>query len=127
MSDQPAPFGATNPAALVGRGRDETALRERLAAALAGRGGLVLIGGEAGIGKTTLAEVALTEAATRGAAGLVGRCYDLSETPPYGPGPEPGAAAPLPGLPSIPPGLAPAEASGSSVPMTSQETIFAQV
>ena len=39
---------------LVGRDRELAILRERLAAALAGQGGLVLIGGEAGIGKTPL-------------------------------------------------------------------------
>jgi predicted ATPase len=70
---------------LVGRERELTTLREHLAAALAGRGGLVLIGGEAGIGKTTLAEATLREAADGGATVLVGRCYDLTETPPYGP------------------------------------------
>src|ERR671932_1671572 len=70
---------------LVGRDREEALLRERLAAALAGRGSLVLIGGEAGIGKTALAEALLAEATERGALALVGRCYDLSETPPYGP------------------------------------------
>src|SRR5262245_26983029 len=48
-----------------------------------GRGGLVLLSGEAGLGKTTLAEALCREA--RGALVLVGRCYDLSETPPYGP------------------------------------------
>ncbi|MFN8517316.1 MAG: AAA family ATPase, partial [Chloroflexia bacterium] len=70
---------------IVGRERELATLRERLGAALAGRGGLVLIGGEAGIGKTTLAEAALREATEGGAAVLVGRCYDLTETPPYGP------------------------------------------
>ncbi|HEX5506247.1 MAG TPA: BREX system ATP-binding domain-containing protein, partial [Thermomicrobiales bacterium] len=80
---------------LVGRDRELAALRERLEAARAGRGGLVLIGGEAGIGKTTLAEWLLREAAQRGALVLVGRCYDLSETPPYGPWAEALAHAPL--------------------------------
>ncbi len=70
---------------LAGRERERAALGERLGAALAGRGGLVLIGGEAGIGKTALAEAACREAAARGALVLVGRCYDLTETPPYGP------------------------------------------
>src|SRR5690242_13476990 len=70
---------------LVGREREQATLRDALTAALAGRGSLVLIGGEAGIGKTALAEWALAEAEARGALALIGRCYDLSETPPYGP------------------------------------------
>ena len=71
--------------ALVGRERERAALRDALDSALGGRGSLVLIGGEAGIGKTALAEVLLTEAQQQGALALVGRCYDLAETPPYGP------------------------------------------
>ena len=59
-----------------------------------GAGRLVLIGGEAGIGKTALAEALLAEAAEQGALVLVGRCYDLSETPPYGPWREALARAP---------------------------------
>jgi predicted ATPase len=78
-----APIRQTPP--LVGRAREQAALRDALAAALAGRGSLVLIGGEAGIGKTALAEALLTEAEQQGALALVGRCYDLAETPPYGP------------------------------------------
>src|SRR5215212_9861903 len=70
---------------LVGREREQAALRDALAAALAGRGALVLIGAEAGIGKTALAEWLLAEAQEQGALVLVGRCYELSETPPYGP------------------------------------------
>src|SRR5438105_3864885 len=71
--------------ALVGRDREQALLREHLGAALAGRGGLVLVGGEAGIGKTALAEALCREATAQGALVLAGRCYDLSETPPYGP------------------------------------------
>jgi predicted ATPase len=41
---------------LIGRERELVRLRAALAAALAGTGRLALIGGEAGIGKTTLAE-----------------------------------------------------------------------
>jgi predicted ATPase len=72
------------PLPLVGREREVAVLREHLRAALAGRGSLALIGGEAGIGKTALAEALCREAAEHGALVLVGRCYDLSETPPYG-------------------------------------------
>src|SRR4051812_10311002 len=73
------------PLPLVGRENELAILRERLAAALAGRGGLVLIGGEAGIGKTALADTICQEATHQGAIVLTGRCFDLAETPPYGP------------------------------------------
>lgn len=78
---------APNPAlsSLVGRDRELAILRARLTAALVRHGGLVLIGGEAGIGKTALAEALCYEAAEQDALVLVGRCYDLIETPPYGP------------------------------------------
>jgi DNA-binding CsgD family transcriptional regulator len=79
------PSFSGNPPVLVGRGRELAALRQHLDAAIDGRGGLVLVGGEAGIGKTVLAEALCREAAERGALVLVGRCYDLTETPPYGP------------------------------------------
>jgi DNA-binding CsgD family transcriptional regulator len=90
-------------AALIGREREQATLREALAAALGGRGALVLIGGEAGIGKTALAEWLLTEATAQGALVLVGRCYDLAETPPYGLWREAFARAPSDdGLPTLP-------------------------
>jgi predicted ATPase len=60
-------------------------LRTHLADAHEGRGSLILIGGEAGIGKTTLADAICREAMQQGAMVLVGRCFDLAETPPYGP------------------------------------------
>ena len=57
---------------LVGRGREQAALR----------GSLMLVGGEAGVGKTALAEWLLDAARQQGAAVLIGRCYDPTETPP---------------------------------------------
>jgi predicted ATPase len=72
-------------AILVGRAREREFLRAQLAAACAGHGRLVLLGGEAGIGKTTLAKDLAGEANARGAAVLAGHCYDLTNTPPYGP------------------------------------------
>ena len=105
---------------LVGRDRERAALRAHLAAALTGRGGLVLVGGEAGVGKTALAEDLLRDAATQGTQVLVGRCYDLTETPPYGPWVEAFARAPHgDGR------LAPPDFSGHGV--TSQVVLFAAV
>ncbi|HEX5504280.1 MAG TPA: AAA family ATPase, partial [Thermomicrobiales bacterium] len=107
MRDAADPGLETVPAAaLAGRDREVAALRGWLAAALAGHGRLVLVGGEAGIGKTALCEALCAEAADRGALVLVGRCYDLAETPPYGPwlavtARYPAEAAGLPPLPAV--------------------------
>jgi DNA-binding CsgD family transcriptional regulator len=72
------------PAFLVGRERECDALAAHVDAALRGAGRLILLSGEAGIGKTALAAVLSRAAATQGARVLVGRCYDRTETPPYG-------------------------------------------
>src|SRR5206468_1989940 len=74
-----------SPPPLVGREREQAVLCDRLDTAIVGHGGLVLVAGEAGIGKTALAEETCRVATERGALVLVGRCYDLTETPPYGP------------------------------------------
>jgi hypothetical protein len=50
-----------------------------------GRGSLVLISGEAGIGKTALADQLMREATDARLHVLAGHCYDRTETPPYGP------------------------------------------
>ncbi len=70
---------------IVGRVREQDRLHERLVATMAGRGGIVLLGGEAGIGKTTLVEDIGREAIEFGFRVLSGYCYDLTMTPPYGP------------------------------------------
>lgn len=61
----------------------------RLALALeqasGGRGSLLLIGGEAGVGKTRLAEECAIEAQRRGVLAFTGRCYEDAGGPPYGP------------------------------------------
>ncbi len=69
----------------MGRERERQLLREYLESALAGNGHLVLIGGEAGIGKTALVRELQREVVGRGLIALTGHCYDLSSTPPYGP------------------------------------------
>jgi hypothetical protein len=70
---------------LVGREREQGMLRARLSAMLAGQGSVVLVGGEAGIGKTTLVEDLAIDAEEQGCLVLWGHAYDLSVTPPYGP------------------------------------------
>src|SRR5687768_11433648 len=71
--------------ALVGRSRERAILRDECAAAVRGHGRLVLLGGEAGIGKTALARDLAQEAAADGMRVIAGHCYDLTNTPPYGP------------------------------------------
>ena len=126
MVDSAAPRNPSGvqPPPLVGRDRERRLLREHLAAVLAGRGGLVLIGGEAGIGKTALAEALGAEAQAHGALVLVGRCYDLSETPPYGPWTE--LLEQLPALPDRPPPALVAQ-GGVGEGVASQAALFAQV
>jgi DNA-binding CsgD family transcriptional regulator len=70
---------------LVGRTEEQASLRDLLAVATAGHGQLCLLGGEAGIGKTTLARDLARTAAERGVRVLTGSCYDLASSPPYGP------------------------------------------
>jgi DNA-binding NarL/FixJ family response regulator len=120
----PSPRRAAPP--LVGREREQAALRDALAAALAGRGSLVLIGGEAGIGKTALAEAQIAETRTQGILAVVGRAYDLAETPPYGPWREIFERIPRhDGLPPLPAAVLPPDRDGES--LTSQDAIIARV
>ncbi len=61
----------------VGREHERAVLHERFAAAASGEGGLVLIAGEPGIGKTRLvSEVCRDVATDPGATVLVGGCHD---------------------------------------------------
>jgi predicted ATPase/DNA-binding CsgD family transcriptional regulator len=70
---------------LFGREGEQARLRQMLDAAAGGSGGLVMIGGEAGIGKTALASSIEYEARSRGMPVWVGHCYEFVATPPYGP------------------------------------------
>jgi len=69
----------------VGREDELAALTGDLDAALAGRGGVVLLGGEPGIGKTRLAEELAAAAAARGALVLWGRCWEGEGAPAFWP------------------------------------------
>jgi tetratricopeptide (TPR) repeat protein len=70
---------------LIGREQEFAALKSMLSAAIAGRGALVMIGGEPGIGKSHLARAVIEEARRRGALGILGHCSDMEGTPPYAP------------------------------------------
>jgi DNA-binding CsgD family transcriptional regulator/tetratricopeptide (TPR) repeat protein len=70
---------------LVGRATELASLAERLRRALAGDGALVLIAGEAGIGKSRLAREVLVHATRVGAYALEGTCYPNGSSIPYGP------------------------------------------
>src|SRR2546428_5159610 len=69
----------------VGRERELAELRAGLEAAVGGRGPFFLVVGEAGIGKTRLAEELAREAAERGGVALWGRCWEGEGAPPYWP------------------------------------------
>lgn len=78
-------WGAPEVAHLVGREQEQDLLRGWLDQAWSGHGRLVLVSGEAGIGKTSLVAQLAVEAEAAGALALWGHAYDLSVTPPYGP------------------------------------------
>jgi DNA-binding CsgD family transcriptional regulator/tetratricopeptide (TPR) repeat protein len=109
---------------LVGRTRERSSLQEHLAAAVAGQGRLVLIGGAAGIGKTTLVRDLIREARARDMLVLTGHCYDLTNTPPYGPWLD--LVAGYRSRANLPPPPA-AFADGRLEGITSQAALFAEV
>jgi len=76
-TDQRRPF--------VGRERELAELQDRLEQALAGRGGLALLAGEPGIGKSRLVEELTVRARAGGAEVLLGRCWEAGGAPAYWP------------------------------------------
>jgi predicted ATPase len=71
--------------AFVGRESDLAELHVALDHAEAGHGGLALVTGEAGIGKTTLLDAAMAEAEQRGVLVCRGNCWPDAGAPPYWP------------------------------------------
>lgn len=69
----------------LGRARELAELRRAIDAAVAGRGRLVLVAGEPGIGKTQLVEDGAIHATERGAQVVVSRCPTAAGAPPYWP------------------------------------------
>jgi DNA-binding SARP family transcriptional activator len=80
-----APVPASPRGVFVGRARELAALDDALGDALGGRGRILLIGGEPGIGKSRLVEELAARARARGAEVLVGRCWEAGGAPAYWP------------------------------------------
>ncbi len=70
---------------LIGRESELNRLREMLQGALQGQGRLALLGGEAGIGKSRLAEELAREAHEQGCAVVWGRCWEAGGAPAFWP------------------------------------------
>jgi len=70
---------------LVGRRLAVGALRSAVDAAVGGAGGVVLLAGEAGMGKTALASEAVAYAKARGAAAVWGTCWEGGGAPGFWP------------------------------------------
>src|SRR5262245_29609254 len=70
---------------LVGRDGEVAGLQRTLDDAIAGRGMVVAIVGEAGVGKTSLLATVDAVARRRGARVLAGRCYESARVLPFGP------------------------------------------
>lgn len=70
---------------IVGRAHEQALLKDELQAAIDGVGRVILLGGEAGIGKTSLARELARDALARGVRVMRGHSYDLVNTPPFGP------------------------------------------
>ncbi|MDQ4131524.1 MAG: AAA family ATPase [Actinomycetota bacterium] len=70
---------------LVGRAGELRRVRAALDRATAGSGGVVLVSGEPGVGKTRLMEELAHEAARTGAVVAWGRCYPRESAPPFWP------------------------------------------
>ena len=86
VHDEATPFRSL-PARMpfVGREEERARLARRLAEALDGRGGVVMLAGEPGVGKTRLAEELARQADRQGFQVLWGHCFDGEWTPPYAP------------------------------------------
>ena len=96
VSEQPDPEALEGPDAsgsldsmasgvFVGRHREMDQLKALLENALSGRGGMVTLVGEPGIGKSRTSQELETYAGLRNAQVLWGRCYEGTGAPPYWP------------------------------------------
>ena len=74
-----------SPFPFVGRSQERAELLQHLRSAADGRGKLVLLGGEAGAGKSTLIQVTASAAVAQQCQVALGYCRGPGETPPFGP------------------------------------------
>jgi ATP/maltotriose-dependent transcriptional regulator MalT len=84
-----APLSATGAGSVsgpfIGRGTELAALHAALERAQAGTGQLVMLAGDAGMGKTRLCQEVAAEAARRHIPAVWGRCFEEPGAPPYWP------------------------------------------
>ncbi len=83
--NNPAPGLGPFRGTVVGRHREMGELKAALDDALSGRGRVVMLVGEPGIGKTRTAQELASYAETSGAQVLWGWCYEEEGAPPYWP------------------------------------------
>ena len=69
----------------VGRETERSTLRRLLERVIGGEGGVAMIGGALGVGKTRIAAEFAAEASARGLVTLVGSCYDRENSLPFNP------------------------------------------
>ena len=84
-AEEAQPLDSLAVGVFVGRQREMGELKAALEDALSGRGRLVTLVGEPGIGKTRMAQELATYAGLRSAQVLWGRCYEGQGAPPYWP------------------------------------------
>lgn len=112
------------PSIVIGRTKERAFLHEAFVQARAGNGQVVLVGGEAGIGKTTLVRDLLQNAGAAQSLSMASQCYDLSTTPPYGPWIDLFANAPsVPDGPPVPSAFQ----GGALGAISDQARLYAQV
>jgi ABC-type oligopeptide transport system substrate-binding subunit/DNA-binding SARP family transcriptional activator len=80
-----SPLDVVAPSKLVGREEELALLQDCWEGAKAGQGTLVLISGEAGVGKTRLVEEFANHLRWQGIRALWGRCYEFERVLPYQP------------------------------------------